>query len=238
MQAVLDFFQHQFWGAPAWVWLISLVVLPVVNELVNRTRATAAQSLLQAVARALAVPFGRVPVLGDVLRYLSGPTPAPPPKDPPTIVPLLPLLLLPLFSACAPSPADAARQTVANYSQIVGAGYRGCRAYVRQGVEAAVAKARAGDEGARADVERVDKMAKRLLQLLDLATDATDAALSGIDVAEKVGNRDYLAILEPAARALAAVIEALADAGVVLPGASAPATKTPAAAPPAVVPAT
>jgi hypothetical protein len=59
------------------MWFVTFVGLPAVNELINRAKWTQAQSIFQALLRALLLPFGKVPVLGDVLRAMA--TPPPPP---------------------------------------------------------------------------------------------------------------------------------------------------------------
>jgi hypothetical protein len=79
MSSVMAWFKAVHWGAPVWVWLVTLVALPVANELIQRAKWTRAQSILQAVARAMLLPFGKVPVIGSVLQAFAGPRDNEPP---------------------------------------------------------------------------------------------------------------------------------------------------------------
>jgi hypothetical protein len=79
MSSVMAWLKAVHWGAPVWVWLVTLVALPVANELIQRAKWTRAQSILQAVARAMLLPFGKVPVLGSVLQAFAGPREDEPP---------------------------------------------------------------------------------------------------------------------------------------------------------------
>lgn len=83
MSSVIEWLKASHWGAPTWVWLVTLVALPLANELVQRAKWTRAQSILQAVARAMLVPFGRVPVIGSVLLAFAGRDDEPPSPLPP-----------------------------------------------------------------------------------------------------------------------------------------------------------
>lgn len=74
LQAILT---YKILLVPAWIWLVCLA-LPVINDFVQRTKWTAAQSLLQLLSRALlTIPvIGQavqlVPILGDLIRLGTG----------------------------------------------------------------------------------------------------------------------------------------------------------------------
>lgn len=73
--------QHAWGPAPAWVWIVTCLVLPALNEVINRAKWTQAQSIFQGVMRALvATPLGKIPVIGTVLSTMA--QPPPPPKGP------------------------------------------------------------------------------------------------------------------------------------------------------------
>jgi hypothetical protein len=75
MEAFVDWLKAPLWGAPHWLWIVTFVVLPGLNELVNRMKWTRAQSILQAVIGVLLkLPVvGRVWIIGDVLRAVATP---------------------------------------------------------------------------------------------------------------------------------------------------------------------
>lgn len=115
MSSIIAWLKAPHWGAPAWVWILAFGVLPLLNELLQRAKWTRAQSILQGIARVLLVPFGKVPVLGDVFRALAGPAAAPPeeggpppPAGPPPAVLVLLVASLGLLGACKASPIDIA----------------------------------------------------------------------------------------------------------------------------------
>lgn len=82
MEAIKHALAYQWQGAAVWVWLVTLVVLPVLNEIVQRSRKVTAGSLLQAVGNAIkGSPLYKLPLvkqLADVLGTPAMPTILPP----------------------------------------------------------------------------------------------------------------------------------------------------------------
>jgi len=78
IQTAHDLMLRTWLGAPAWVWLITLVGLPLANEIAQRSKGTRAESLLQAISLALlktpilGIALAKFPVVGDVL-YVFAP---------------------------------------------------------------------------------------------------------------------------------------------------------------------
>jgi hypothetical protein len=74
-------------GAPVWVWLVTLVALPLANEGIRLSKSTTAQSIYHLVIKAMLKPFGALPLIGDILRVFDAPAPAPAPQptDPPQL---------------------------------------------------------------------------------------------------------------------------------------------------------
>jgi hypothetical protein len=99
-EQLLQYAKHDFMGAPLWAWFVMFVVLPGLNELVNRAKWTQAQSLMQVTFRALLkLPLvARVPVFGDLLRSLAREGEL---LFPPSILVLAPLLFV---LGCGPKP--------------------------------------------------------------------------------------------------------------------------------------
>lgn len=69
---------HQVMGVPVWSILVTLVGLPILNEIVARAKGTRAQSLLQAIGNGMkALPLYRVPLYKQAADILATP-PVPP----------------------------------------------------------------------------------------------------------------------------------------------------------------
>ena len=90
-------FTYQLLGVPVWTWL--LMVAPAVNEWINRSKWTTAQSLWQFLWRLVAAtPLMKVPMVGQVVALMAAmkKEEAPPP-NPSFIL----IFILPALTGCA-----------------------------------------------------------------------------------------------------------------------------------------
>lgn len=73
---------YQLMGVPVWSLLVTVVVFPLLNEIVARAKSTRAQSLLQAVGNGLkATPLYSLPLFKQLADMLATP-PVPPLMQP------------------------------------------------------------------------------------------------------------------------------------------------------------
>ncbi len=72
MQTLRDLAHYNVLGFPLWLW--ALGVMPVVNELINRSKWTKAQSIWQFLWRFVAAtPLSKVPAIGSVIQMMALP---------------------------------------------------------------------------------------------------------------------------------------------------------------------
>ena len=65
---------YMMWGAPVWVWLLTVVGLPIANEIVQRSKVKS-NSLLQVVGNVAdklgATPLCKIPIVAQILATLA-----------------------------------------------------------------------------------------------------------------------------------------------------------------------
>ncbi len=83
METVRHVLTYPVLGLPAWNVALFFVVLPLLNELIQRSKNVRAQSLLQAIANIVATsPLAKVPVVAQTLLIFTVfKTPTPPALD-------------------------------------------------------------------------------------------------------------------------------------------------------------
>jgi hypothetical protein len=123
-------------------------------------------------------------------------------------------LILLLTVSCAPG-ADGARQSVAVANSTIGEGYRAERTYVKACTQSAIDKAKAGQD-AQPALDACKHGSAIALEVLDTASDTTDAVSAAVDAGEKVKLKSYAAVLAPLADAVASVIHVFGDLGIKL----------------------
>lgn len=119
------------------------------------------------------------------------------------------MLGLALLAGCAPG-ADGARQAVATANSTIGQGYRAERVYVRVCAKDAVAKA------SQSALDTCKQNSHVMLQVLDTASDVTDATEESITVAEKAKKKEYTGVVAPLMRAIGDVVAAFGNFGIKL----------------------
>lgn len=70
--ALSTLMHQQYIGMPLWAWL--LLSMPAVNEAINRSKWTRAQSLWQGAWLIVRIsPFGKIPIVGEVIAKMALP---------------------------------------------------------------------------------------------------------------------------------------------------------------------
>lgn len=219
MQTLKHLLTYPTFMGPVWAILVTLVGLPLANEIVQKYKGTRAESLLQGLALfllklpAVGIVIAKTPVLGDLL-YVFAPRdktgiPTPliakpsvvtvpvvevtvnPPSDPPPATPLLALVLLStLFSLPA-----------CTLAQAITGSYKGL-AIAEKTVGAANAQFPTLDRGHRKEIvdkASTEQQGKDQLAAWDVTADRLVKSIQGTDATIKLC-RDALAEISKGVR--------------------------------------
>jgi hypothetical protein len=227
MSSVIEWLKAPMWGAPHWVWIVTLVALPILNEIVQRAKWTRAQSILQAPPRMLLrAGFGSVPILGEMLRALANEKPPQDPPEPPAmsgaavVLVLAGLVFAATLSGCAMSDYARADLAITAQTKVASAATEAVTAWDETNQAQIVGEARAAGDTttARAQLaadQRVLKLARATIRTFGAAIQAEAV---GVELARQAKAKlDLGALLPRLLRLGRDLIKSLKDFGVSVP---------------------